>query len=165
MTLPTLLKLTALAVIAAGLGALGFTLLLRHHAPAVTPAVLPIHRSPAAPTRPVRKPAIPSPAATLPAPLRRALAAHRVVVAVLYAPGVPGDAAAVQAARQGALDAHVGFTALNVRNESVAKAIALKLPGSSDPSVLVVARPGKIVTLLPGPEDRAVVAQAARDAR
>jgi len=165
MTMPTLLKLAALAAAAAGLGALGFTQLLRHHAPAVTPVVIRAHRSPAAPSRHVRKAVKPSPASTLPAPLRHALAGHRVVVAVLYAPGVPGDAAAVQAARQGAHDGHVGFAALNVRNEAVAKAIALKLPGSSDPSVLVVARPGKIVTLLAGSTDRAVVVQAVRDAR
>jgi hypothetical protein len=165
MTMPALLKLTVFAVLTAGLGALGFTLLLRHHAPAVTAVVVPIHRFGTALTRPVRKPAVPSPAATLPAPLRRALASHGVVVAVLYAPGVPGDAAAVQAARQGAQDAHVGFAALNVRDEAIARTMALKLPGSSDPSVLVLTRPGKIVTLLAGPEDRAVVAQAARDAR
>jgi hypothetical protein len=165
MTMPTLLKLTALAAIAAGLGALGFTVLLKHHAPAVIPAVVPAHHSPTAPSPPIRKPSPPSPESTLPAVLRHALAGHRVVVAVLYAPGVPGDAAAVEAARQGATEAHVGFTALNVRNEAVAKAMALKLPGSSDPSVLLVARPGKIVTLLAGFTDRAVVAQAARDAR
>src|SRR5437773_2264386 len=80
---------------------------------------------------------------TLPAPLRRALARHGVVVAVLYA-DVPGDKDAVQAARNGAHAAHVGFTALNVRNEAVATRVALKLPGSTDPSVVIVRRPGTI---------------------
>jgi hypothetical protein len=164
MTVPTLIKLTALAVVATGLAALGYAQLLTHRTPSATAVITPAHRLPIAQRH--RKPAaVASPASTLPAALRRALASHGVVVAVLDAPGVPGDAAAVRAARQGAHDAHVGFAVLDVRTEAVAKAIALKLPGSSDPSVLVVTRPGKVVTFLAGPEDRAVVAQAARDAR
>jgi hypothetical protein len=165
MSLPTLIKLTALAVAATGLAALGYTQLLTHHTPVATPVVAQIQGSRTVAPRHRRPTVTPSPASTLPASLRRALASHGVVVAVLYAPGVPGDAGAVAAAREGARDAHVGFTTLNVRDEAVAKAIALKLPGSSDPSVLLVTRPGKIVTLLAGYTDRAVVAQAARDAR
>jgi hypothetical protein len=86
------------------------------------------------------------------------------VIAVLYAPNAPGDDAAVQAARKGAQGAHVGFAALNVLDEVVATAVALKMPGSSSPSVAVVRRPGKITLLLSGYVDSAVVAQAAREA-
>jgi len=100
---------------------------------------------------------------TLPAPLRVALRHHAVVVAVLYAPGVPGDNAAVASAESGASAAHAGFAVLNVRNEGIAKALATKLPGSSDPSVVVVSRPGDIKFLVNGYLDGAAVAQAARD--
>jgi hypothetical protein len=102
---------------------------------------------------------------TLPSVLRTALARHAVVVAVLYAPGVPGDSDAVDAARAGAEHAHAGFAELNVRDEAVAAALATKLPGSSDPSVLVVRRPGKIALLINGYIDGALVSQAARVAQ
>jgi len=101
---------------------------------------------------------------TLPAALRVALLHHGIVVAVLYAPNARGDNAAVQAARAGARAAHVGFAALNVSNEAVATSIALKLPGSSDPSVAVVRRPGEITLVLNGYVDSDVITQAARDA-
>ncbi|HWB21721.1 MAG TPA: hypothetical protein VG652_02410 [Gaiellaceae bacterium] len=164
MTQPTLIKVTVLAAVAAGLGGLGFTELRGHHALTPIPVAAPLHHSRVPAARPRHTAAAPTPASTLPAPLRQALTGHGVVVAVLYAPGVPGDAAAVEAAREGARNAHVGFAKLNVRDEAVAKALALKLPGSSDPSVLVVTRPGTIVTLLAGYADRAIVVQAARDA-
>jgi hypothetical protein len=101
---------------------------------------------------------------THPAALRLALQHHVVVVAVLYARHARGEDAAVQAARAGARGAHVGFAALDVSNEAVATSIALKLPGSSDPSVVVVKRPGDITLLLNGYVDSEVIAQAARDA-
>ena len=101
---------------------------------------------------------------TLPAALRLALLHHGVVVAVLYVRHAPGDDAAVKAAREGARGAHVGFAALDVSNDAVATSIALKLPGSSDPSVAVVRRPGDITLLLNGYVDSEVIAQAARDA-
>jgi hypothetical protein len=100
----------------------------------------------------------------LPSALRAALMHHGVVVAVLYAPNDPGDVAAVTAARKGADSAHVGFAALDVSNEAVATAVALELPGSSDPSVAVVRRPGDITLLLNGYVDSDVVTQAAREA-
>jgi hypothetical protein len=100
----------------------------------------------------------------LPAALRVALLHHGVVVAVVYAEHSPGDGPVVSAARSAAQGAHVGFAALDVGNEAVATAVALKLPGSSDPSVAVVKRPGQVMTLLPGYVDSQVVAQAVRDA-
>jgi hypothetical protein len=109
--------------------------------------------------------ALPKIDSTLPAPLRRELARHGLVVAVLYAPEVAGDDDAVRAAREGAHAAHAGFTALNVRNEAVAAALALKLPGSSDPAVVIVRRPGDIALVLNGYHDAEVVAQAARAAK
>ena len=102
---------------------------------------------------------------TLPAPLRHALAHSRIVVAVLYAPDVPGDDEAVSEARKGARAAHVGFTTLNVRKEPIARALARQVDGASDPAVLVVRRPGTVALKLDGFVDAAVVAQAAANAR
>jgi hypothetical protein len=102
---------------------------------------------------------------SLPVALRRELRHRSVVVAVLTAPGTLDDQDAVNAARQGAHAAHAGFAVLNVRNESVAKALARKVPGVSDPSVLVVTRPGTIAVKLSGYADAETVAQAAVDAR
>jgi len=110
-----------------------------------------------------RRPAAPKVDPTLPAPLRTALRQHGVVVAVLYAP-VPGDGAVVAAAAAGARAAHVGFAALDVRGESVAEAMASKLPSASDPSIVVVRRPGTFAAVFPGVTDASVVAQAAKDA-
>jgi hypothetical protein len=97
----------------------------------------------------------------LPAALRRALAKHPVVVAVLFSPGVPGDSDAVAAARQGASSAHAGFAALDVGKESYARAAALKLASTSAPAVVVVRRPGTVSTVLSGYVDPQLVAQLA----
>ena len=102
---------------------------------------------------------------TLPAPLRQALAHSRVVVAVLYAPDVPGDSDAVAEARKGAKAAHVGFAVLNVRNETIARAVAVQVQGATDPAVLVVRRPGTVALKIDGFVDAAAVAQAAADTR
>jgi len=100
---------------------------------------------------------------SLPVPLRLALLQSRVVVAVLYAPDAPGDAAAVSEAREGAHDAHVGFAMLDVLNEATARALAQEVDGVSDPTVLVVRRPGTVAMRLDGYVDADVVAQAAAD--
>ena len=99
----------------------------------------------------------------LPAPLRQALRQSREVVAVVIAPGVPGDADAVQEARAGAAAAHVGFAVLNVKQDPVAAALAAWAPTAGDPAVLVVKRPGTIAVELDGYADREMVAQAALD--
>jgi hypothetical protein len=135
---------------------------VNHATPAPNAARRAVHST--RPVRPVR-PARPKIDASLPAPLRRALSRNAVVVAVLYAPRAPGDDEAVQAARAGAQKARVGFAALNVHNEAVATAVARKVPGSFDPSVLIVRRPGEVAVRLDGYADPEVVAQAAREAR
>ena len=140
---------------------------LKKHAPEPITIPTPVHHvTPAAakPTRHRVKPVVkidPS----LPAALRTALRRHPVVVAVLYSSHAPGDADAVKAARTGAHGAHAGFAVLNVAKEKIAQLVALKLPGTADPSVVVVRRPGKITVLLPGYIDADAVAQAVHDAR
>ncbi len=103
--------------------------------------------------------------ASLPAPLRAALARSAVVVAVLDAPGIRGDAGAVTEARRGARAARAGFAVLNVRDEAIASALAATAPAATDPAVLVVRRPGTIAVELDGYADSETVAQAAVNAR
>jgi hypothetical protein len=103
--------------------------------------------------------------ANLPAPLHRALASSLEVVAVITAPGVPGDSDVVDEARAGAAAAHVGFAVLDVTQETVAATLAAWAPNAGDGSVLVVQRPGKVAVELDGYADRLMVAQAALDAR
>ncbi|HZQ04442.1 MAG TPA: hypothetical protein VFA88_10525 [Gaiellaceae bacterium] len=132
----------------------------------VAPSPVASHAAVGRPAKPTRRaPAPPAVDPTLPAPLRLALRHHPVVVAVLYAPGVPGDNAALASARSGAAAAHAGFAALNVHDEKIAEVIATKLPGTSDPSVLVVRRPGDIRFLANGYLDGAAIAQAAHTVR
>ena len=102
---------------------------------------------------------------TLPSPLVHALRYHKIVVAVLYAPGVASEAGVVSLARQGAHAAHAGFVALNVRGEKTAEGVALSFPGAFDPSVLIVNHHGVAVTRLDGVQESAAVAQAVTDAR
>ena len=137
--------------------------LLKKHVPAAIP-IPPTHLPSPAPTPKHGKATIkidPS----LPAALRTALRRHPVVVAVLYAKRAPGDDAAVKAARAGAHDAHAGFTVLDVSKEKIAQTVALKLPGTADPSVVVVRRPGKFTVLLQGYTDSDAVAEAVHNAR
>ena len=99
---------------------------------------------------------------SLPRALRRQLAHHKIVVAVVYSPGQ--DADAVAAAKQGAAGAHAGFAALDVGKESIAMKLAMKTT-PSNPSVLVITRPGTIALYLPGFIDAEAVVAAVRSAR
>jgi hypothetical protein len=173
--LSTPVKIAALVglmlVLLAGAGA-AYTMALQKHQQAVT--VVP---STPTGTKPGHHPAIvkfaaktPKPAPVvidrnLPAPLRGALRYSKVVVAVVWSPGVAGDADVVQAARLGAATAGTGFVALNVAQEPVAAALAAWAPQAADPAVLVVKRPGTLVVELDGWADQNMVAQAALDAR
>ena len=137
---------------------------LKKHVPATITIATPVHHTPApTPAHRHGKPVIhvdPS----LPAALRTALLHHRIVVAVLYASHAPGDREALQAARAGAHGAHAGFAVLDISKEKIAQTVALKLPGTSDPSVLVVRRPGTITVFLPGYVDSDAVAEAVHNA-
>lgn len=162
-------------IIAIGLGLILALLLVKQfvltkHVPAAITIPTPVHHA-AAPTRArathaqhhAKAPIKIDP--SLPAPLRTALRRHPVVVAVLFASHAPGDQEALAAAREGAHGAHAGFAVLDVAKESVAQSVALKLPGTADPSVLVVTRPGKITVLVPGYVDSDAVAEAVANAR
>jgi hypothetical protein len=174
LELSTPVKVVALAglilVLAAG-GFASYTVAMRHKqageqvvsVPAQTPAKhgSTVHFSQTA--KPAPKPIVLD--ANLPAAVHQALRSSREVVAVLTAPGVPGDSDNVAEARLGARAAHVGFTVLDVTRETVAAPLATWAPNAVDGSVLVVQRPGKVAVELDGYADRQMVEQAALDAR
>lgn len=137
---------------------------------AATPAVTTPPARAATPTKPA-KPAATKPAVTkvtllpgLPTPLARKLRFSRVVVASLYAGTAAGDRPMVGQARAGAREAGAGFVAMNVLRESTARELQPFVGTVSAPVLLVVKRPGRVVTRIDGPVDSAVVAQAARNA-
>jgi len=157
-------------LIAIGLGLIFAMLLVKQfvltkHVPSAIPVSVPVHpTAPRATSKHHHAKASVHVDPTLPAALRTALRRHAVVVAVLYAAHAPGDQEALTAAREGARGAHAGFAVLDVAKEKVAQAVALKLPGTADPSVLVVRRPGKITVLVSGYMDSDAVAAAVHNA-
>jgi hypothetical protein len=127
-----------------------------HARPATKPATSPVRPAKAAPK--------PKPTIVLnpglPANLARALRKERVVVAAVWAPAA-GDTHARAQAAAGAHQARAGFVTINVLAEKQARALE-KLAGPvSDPSVLIVRRPGVVANRFDGFADAATVAQAA----
>ena len=122
--------------------------------PAVTPT-----RTPATPAKP-KVELLPG----LPTDVAHALRYSRVIVVSLYVGQAPGDRAALAPAREGARAAGAGFVAVNVGSDKDAESFASFAGPASTPAVLVVRRPGKIVTQISGPVDSAVVTQAAYNA-
>lgn len=100
----------------------------------------------------------------LPAPLAHALRYSKVVVVSMYLGQVPGDRAAVAAARRGARSTGAGFVAVNVGSDKNAAAFSSFTGAVTPPTLLVVRRPGTIVTEIPGRLESDLVAQAARNA-
>ncbi len=123
------------------------------------PARMVVHQAPAA----AKKKA--AAATAMSATLRHQLRLHRVVVAVLFASGVPDESGLVKAAKLGARAAHAGFVVFDVRGEKTAELVAQKYPGTSDPAVLILRRPGSVITALPGVQESQTVTQAVVDAR
>jgi hypothetical protein len=132
-----------------------------------TPVALPSPSTPVTPAKPAQtSPAKPTVVllAGLPAQIASKLHYSKVVVVALYTGTAAGDRAAVAQARSGAREVGAGFTAINVLDEKQALAV-VKFGGPVDsPAVLVVRRPGRIVTQFTGTVDGKVVAQAAHNA-
>jgi hypothetical protein len=118
-------------------------------------------KTPARPAKPVKPAVVLLPG--LPHGLAKALRRERVVVALVYAPHA-GDMGALKQARAGAHEVGAGFVALNVFDERTARPLEQLVGPISDPSVLVVKRPGKVAMRLDGFADAATVAQAAHNA-
>jgi hypothetical protein len=162
-----------LAVIGAAILLAGFFVVARpfmggegETAPVVTPP---------APTSPTSKPTTPRPAPKprlqllpgLPPKVANQLRHSKVVVVSLYQGSAIGDRSAVVAAAAGAKGARVGFLPVNVLNEQSARAVQTFVGASTTPTVVVVKRPGRIVTRFEGAaaSDGQLIAQAAQNAR
>ena len=100
----------------------------------------------------------------LPAPVARALRNSKVVVVSVYFGQAAGDRSAAIAAKAGARKAGAAFVAVNVGSDKNAAAFSSFTGAVTPPTLLVVRRPGKIVTQIPGLVESDVVAQAARNA-
>lgn len=122
-------------------------------------------RMKAVPAKPaLNAPKVVVPPTGFPKAVDRALAEHEVVVVSLVVPGARVDRLAAAEAQAGAKLGGVGYLALNVLNEEVARALLTKLDRVEDPSVLVLKRSGEIALQLNGFVDRETVAQAAANA-
>ena len=135
----------------------------------VVKASPPAKAKPASPARaaasvPKPAPKVPEPRTGLPVAIDAALANHELVVVSLVVPGARVDELAAAEARAGAQLAGVGYLALNVLNEDVARALLQKLGTLEDPSLLLIRRGGEVALKLNGFVDRDTVAQAAANA-
>lgn len=124
--------------------------------PSTTPTPTP---KPATPTKP-KVVLLPD----LPGSVASKLRQSRVVVVSLYTGTAAIDRGAVTEAKAGAKLAGSGFLAVNLLEEKKARELQSFVGPVSTPAVLVVRRPGKIVTRIEAVTDAAVVAQAARNA-
>jgi hypothetical protein len=113
--------------------------------------------------RPKPTPAVPAPPGQLPAAIRRALAANRVVVVALYDPKATIGGTALREARAGARLAGSSFVAIDVRKHAV-DSLNTTYGVVEDPALLVLRPPGDLVVRIDGFADRDTVAQAAYDA-
>jgi hypothetical protein len=118
----------------------------------------------AAASAPKPAPKVPEPKTGFPVAIDSALANHELVVVSLVVPGARVDELAAAEARAGADLAGVGYLALNVLNEDVARALLEKLGTLEDPSLLLIRRGGEVALKLNGFVDRDTVAQAAANA-
>ena len=102
--------------------------------------------------------------AGLPRPIASKLRQDRVVVVSVYSGTSAGDRTAVALARTGAREAGAAFAKMNVLDETRARELQRFVGTVAAPTLLVVKRPGKVVTQIEGTVDPAVVAQAAHNA-
>ena len=125
-----------------------------------TPRITPATTPPPAAHAPATVKLLPG----VPAAIARELRYEKVVVVSLYAAKAPSDRKALAHARAGAKQVGAGFVALNVYDERKANSLVKFIGTSDSPAVLVVRRPGIVVTQIDGFVDAAIVAQAAQNA-
>jgi len=136
----------------------------KHRAPATHPHATAAAAKPHAAVSPKAKPAVPAPANDLPAGIRNALAANRVVVVALYDPAAKIDGAALAEAKAGAKLGDVAYVPINVRTHEV-DSLNARYGAVQDPAVLVLRPPDSLVVRIDGFADRDTVAQAALNAK
>jgi hypothetical protein len=102
----------------------------------------------------------------LPAKVAGKLRHSKVLVVALYQGAAPADRAAVTAAGKGARSVRAEFLPVNVLNEATARKVQAFVGTTTTPAVVVVRRPGRIVSRLEGAasSDEQLVAQAAHNA-
>jgi hypothetical protein len=141
--------------------------------PAVkTPAV----KTPGVKTPAFKGPAVKTPAARarlraskaaianqLPASIRQALAAHKVVVVALFDPNAKIDDTAMREAEAGAQLTGTTFVSVDVTQDAI-ESLNTRYGVIQDPAVLVLRPPGDLVVRIDGFADRDTVAQAAANA-
>ena len=134
----------------------------KHHAPATHPhaTAAAAQHHPVVP--PKVKPAMP--ANDLPAAIRNALAANRVVVVALYDPAAKIDGAALAEAKAGAKLGDVAYVPIDVRSHAV-DSLNARYGAVQDPAVLVLRPPDSLVVRIDGFADKDTVAQAALNAK
>jgi hypothetical protein len=100
----------------------------------------------------------------LPRSVAHALQMHSVVVVSLTAPRGEDDQVTQSEAQAGAAESKVGYVHIDVFHQQPGTAILRKLGVVDTPEVLIVRRPGVIISQFKGFVDRDVVAQAAAEA-
>lgn len=120
--------------------------------------------------KPANPPAVKEPKLVLlpglPPKVANKLRYSKVVVVSLYQGSAQADRAAVAAASAGARAVGAGFLPVNILNEKSARAVQAFVGTTSTPTVVVVRRPGRVVSSLEGAAsaDEQLVAQAAHNA-
>jgi hypothetical protein len=167
MTLPSprYLAVIGAAVLLAGLFVVARPLLGGGSETATVTPPAPTSSAPKPSSRPAPKPALvllPG----LPPKVANKLRYSSVVVVSLYQGNAVADRSAVVAAAGGARQAGAGFLPVNVLNEKSARAVQTFVGTTTTPTVVVVRRPGRIVSRLEGAasSDGQLVAQAAHNA-
>jgi hypothetical protein len=92
------------------------------------------------------------------------LTRHRVLVVLFYAPGADYDAIQTRETRAGALAAHAGFLALNVKQNGQIAALAAQYDIRDAPATVIFERGPAVVYRVTGYLDRDAIAQAAANA-
>jgi hypothetical protein len=117
---------------------------------------------------PARAAAKPKPAIKLakgtPRTIAGQLAAHEVVIVLLYDRRARVDDYSLAEAQLGAKDAGAGFLAVDVMDQHQASPFTTAYGVLQDPTVLFFKRPGKLALKLVGYADHDTIAQAAKNA-
>jgi hypothetical protein len=166
---PARIAVFATALVLTGLGA--FVLLLGRGqddtASPVATATTPVARAQAKPGAPAKRAATarkPVLAPDLPRPVAKAFLNRKVVVVAVYVPGAEVDRVVRGEARAGARMSVAGFVPISATSESALQKIVAKAGVIPAPAVVIMRRPGVVVTTL-GVSDRQTVAAAVARAK
>jgi hypothetical protein len=171
-TLSPPVQIFAVLGVIAALGFAAFTFLSGGEASVAPPtpvtSATPTPRAPATPNRAARRPApvvaTTTTATGFPRPVNKALGQRRVVVVAVYMPGASVDRLVRADAKAAAQATGAGYVALSALNEKLMSSLVSKTGVLPEPAVLVVRRPGVVVSTL-SVSDRLTISQAVAQAR